>query len=433
MKDQTTHDADAQSNRNSRDPDDRAAGSNDRAAGSFGTGGDPTRPLDGVTVVELGHIAAGPFCSLLLAELGAEVVKVEHRASGGDSVRDSTPVGNGLFNAVNRNKLGITLDLKTDDGIEAFLDLIAEADVFVENLRPGAPDRLGIGYDDLRTLNEGLIYCSVKGFNDGPYQDYPALDPVAEALSGLMSVTGHPGNPPARAGTSVADMTAALFGALGVAAALRQRERTGVGQHVTAPLFESTVSLMSYWLVYTQTTEEVPDPIGAGHDNWAPYDVYLAADDRWVFVGPSSQAGWERLCEALDVRLDEEDRFETVADRRRNEDALDAELQAVIERIESEELVDRLREAGVPVALVQNVREVCSDEHLIATDALGEITTATGDDETVRVPKIPIRSSAYERPDPTDPPDLGEDTTDVLERLGYEEGRIDRLRENGAI
>lgn len=431
MKDQTSHDA--QPNRDSSDPNDRAADSEDRAAGSFGTVGDPTRPLDDVTVVELGHIAAGPFCSLLLAELGAEVVKVEHRASGGDSVRDSTPVGNGLFNAVNRNKLGITLDLKTDDGIEAFLDLIAEADVFVENLRPGAPERLGIGYDDLRTLNEGLIYCSVKGFNDGPYQDYPALDPVAEALSGLMSVTGHPGNPPARAGTSVADMTAALFGALGVTAALRQRERTGVGQHVTAPLFESTVSLMSYWLVYTQTTEEIPDPIGAGHDNWAPYDVYLAADDRWVFVGPSSQAGWERLCTALDVRLDEEDRFETVADRRRNEDALDAELQAVIERIESEELVDRLREAGVPVAPVQNVREVCSDDHLIATDALGEITTATGDGESVRVPKIPIRSSAFERPDPTDPPDLGQDTAEVLERLGYDEDRVDRLRENGVI
>ena len=284
------------------------------------------RPLSDVTVVELGHIAAGPFCSLLLAELGADVVKIERRASGGDSVRDSTPVGNSLFNAVNRNKRGLTLDLKTEGGKEAFLDLIAEADVFVENLRPGAPERLEIGYEDLRESNPKLVYCSVKGFNEGPYQDYPALDPVAEALSGLMSVTGHPGNPPARAGTSVADMTAGLFGALGVVAALRQREHTGEGQHVTAPLYESTVALMNYWLVYAQSSGDTPEPIGAGHDNWAPYNVYQSADDKWVFVGPSSQTHWERLCEALGISLDEEDRFATIVDRRRNEDALDAEL-----------------------------------------------------------------------------------------------------------
>ncbi|MWV65094.1 CoA transferase [Halorubrum sp. JWXQ-INN 858] len=394
---------------------------------------DLDRPLDDVTVVELGHIAAGPFCSLLLAELGAEVVKVERRASGGDSVRDSTPVGNGLFNAVNRNKLGITLDLKTGGGLDAFTDLIAEADVFVENLRPGAPDRLGIGYDDLRAVNEGLVYCSVKGFNEGPYASYPALDPVAEALSGLMSVTGHPGNPPARAGTSVADMTAALFGAFGVVAALRQREHTGAGQRVTAPLFESTVSLMGYWLVYAQTSGETPDPIGAGHDNWAPYDVYRSADDRWVFVGPSSQAQWERLCDALDVRLHEEDRFETVADRRRNEPALDEALQAVIGSIPAAALVEGLREVDVPVAPVQDVSEVPTDPHLVETDALGEVETATGDHETVTVPKLPIRSSAYSRIDPADPPALGADTERVLEELGYDADEIERLERDGVI
>ena len=391
------------------------------------------RPLSDVTVVELGHIAAGPFCSLLLAELGADVVKVERRASGGDSVRDSTPVGNSLFNAVNRNKRGITLDLKTDGGHEAFTDLIANADVFVENLRPGAPDGLGIGYDDLRDVNPELVYCSVKGFNEGPYQDYPALDPVAEALSGLMSVTGHPGNPPARAGTSVADMTAALFGALGVVAALRQREHTGEGQHVTAPLFESAVALMNYWLVYAQSSGETPDPIGAGHDNWAPYDVYQSADDRWVFVGPSSQAHWERLCEALGVTLHEEERFETVADRRRNEDALDAEIQAIIGEISADELVDGLREVGVPAAPVKDLHEVSDDEHLRETGGLGEIVTATGDGDRVSVPKIPIRSSAFSRPEPTDPPELGADTVVVLRDLGYDETEIERLREDGAI
>lgn len=391
------------------------------------------RPLSDVTVVELGHIAAGPFCSLLLAELGADVVKIERRASGGDSVRDSTPVGNSLFNAVNRNKRGLTLDLKTEGGKEAFLDLIAEADVFVENLRPGAPERLEIGYEDLRESNPKLVYCSVKGFNEGPYQDYPALDPVAEALSGLMSVTGHPGNPPARAGTSVADMTAGLFGALGVVAALRQREHTGEGQHVTAPLYESTVALMNYWLVYAQSSGDTPEPIGAGHDNWAPYNVYQSADDKWVFVGPSSQTHWERLCEALGISLDEEDRFATIVDRRRNEDALDAELQSVIGELHSNELVEGLRAVGVPVAPVQNLHEVTNDEHLRETGGLGEIITATGDGDRVSVPKIPITSSAFSRPDPTDPPELGGDTAVILNELGYDEDEIERLFEEGAI
>ncbi|XVH33505.1 CaiB/BaiF CoA transferase family protein (plasmid) [Haloferacaceae archaeon DSL9] len=391
------------------------------------------RPLEDITVVELGHIAAGPFCSLLLAELGAEVIKVERRASGGDSVRNSTPVGDSLFNAVNRNKAGITLDLKTAGGRAAFLDVIADADVFVENLRPGAPERLGIGYEALSETNPKLVYCSIKGFNAGPYQTYPALDPVAEALSGLMSVTGHPGSPPARAGTSVADMTAALFGALGVTAALRQREHTGEGQHVTAPLFESTVALMNYWLVYVQLEDEIPAPLGAGHDNWAPYDVYRSADDRWVFIGPSSQRQWERLCQALGVDLHAEDRFETVRDRRRNEAELDAELQAVVERFEAAELVDALRSVGVPVAPVQDLREVYRDDHLRQTDALGEITTATGERDRVSVPKIPIRSSAFSRPDPADPPELGADTERILRRIGYSDEEIERLRADGCL
>lgn len=391
------------------------------------------RPLDDVTVLELGHIAAGPFCSLLLAELGADVVKIERRAAGGDSVRDSSPVGNSLFNAVNRNKRSVALDLKTDGGLEAFYDLVGEADVFVENLRPGAPERLGIGYEELRERNEGLVYCSIKGFNEGPYQEFPALDPIAEALSGLMSVTGHPGNPPARAGTSVADMTAALFGVIGVVSGLRQREFTGEGQRVTAPLFESTVSLMGYWLAYAQAYDDLPEPIGAGHDNWAPYDVYRTADESWVFVGPSSQTQWERLCEALEVDLHERERFETLEDRRANESDLDAALQSVIEDLPADDLVARLRDVGVPVAPVQNVREVTEDDHLEATGALGTIEATEGARAELSVPRLPLRSSAFDSPAPADPPALGADTEEVLAEFGYSDAEIERLREENCL
>lgn len=398
---------------------------------------DPTdtanRPLSDVTVVELGHIAAGPFCSLLLAELGAEVVKIEHRASGGDSVRDSTPVGNSLFNAVNRNKQSVSIDLKTEGGLAAFETLIAETDVFVENLRPGAPDRLGIGYDDLRSVNDGLVYCSIKGFNEGPYQDLPALDPVAEALSGLMSVTGHSGSPPARAGTSVADMTAALFGAFGIVGALRQRATTGEGQHLTAPLFESTVSLMGYWLAYTQAYDDIPEPIGAGHDNWAPYNVYRSADERWVFVGPSSQRDWEALCRALDIELHERPAFETLADRRENEAELDTELGGVIGEHDAETVVSLLRAADVPVALVQNLKEVTEDDHMAATGGFVDVDTVAGAPAEVSVPRFPVRSSGFEPPAATDPPELGEHTERVLRGLGYSDGEIERLRAEGCL
>ena len=173
------------------------------------TGSD--HPLGDATVLELGHIVAGPFCSLLLADLGADVIKVEH-PDGGDAIRDSSPVGASSFNYVNRDKRSLTLDLKAERGREAFYELAAEADVVVENFAPGTADRLDVGYDALREREADLVYCSIKGFNPGPYEEYPALDPVAEAMSGVMSTTGHPGQPPVRSGTSLADMAASLYG-----------------------------------------------------------------------------------------------------------------------------------------------------------------------------------------------------------------------------
>ncbi|MFW5940047.1 MAG: CaiB/BaiF CoA transferase family protein [Halolamina sp.] len=390
------------------------------------------RPLSDVTVLELGHIIAGPFCSMLLADLGAEVIKVEHPA-GGDAVRDSSAVGNASFNYVNRNKLGVTVDLKSDAGRSVFEDLVVEADVLIENFAAGTADRLGVGYDDLAQVNDELVYCSIKGFNEGPYQDYPALDPVAEALSGVMSVTGHPGQPPVRCGTSLADMAASLYGAISILGGVRQRDASGEGQHVTVPLYESTVSLMGYWLAYTQAYDKVAEPIGAGHPNWAPYDAYQAADGEWVFVGPSSQRQWEALCAALDTDLHEASEYATLDDRRRNRESLNDDLSAVCDRFDAEELVSRLRDAGVPVAPINDTRDVVEDRHLRETDALGTIRATEGDGGDIDVPRYPARSTGFERVENTDPPELGEDTDAVLDALGYDEEERDRLKERGAV
>ena len=390
------------------------------------------RPLSDVTVLELGHIVAGPFCALLLADLGAEVVKVEH-PEGGDAIRDSSPVGSSSFNYVNRDKASVTVNLKSDEGAQVFRDLVAEADVVVENFAPETADRLGVGYDDLREVNEGLVYCSIKGFSDGPYREYPALDPVAEAMSGLMSVTGRTGQPPVRSGTSLADMAASLYGALSVVGALRQREHTGEGQRLSVPLFESSVSLMGYWLAYTQAYDEVPEPLGAGHPNWSPYDVFETADDTWVFVGPSSERQWRAFCDALDLSLHEDERFETLADRREHREELTAAVADAFAEHRAADVIERLREAGVPVAPVNDTRDVCEDPHLRETDAFASVTTAEGREAEVDVPRFPVRSTGFERIESEDPPRLGEDTDAVLDALGYDDAEIETLRERDAI
>ncbi len=389
-------------------------------------------PLDGVTVLELGHIVAGPFCTLLLADLGAEVVKIEH-PEGGDSVRDSSPVGNSSFNYVNRDKLSVTLDLKSEGGRTVFERLLEESDVLVENFGPGTVERLGVGYEDLRVNRPELVYCSIKGFNRGPYEGYPALDPVAEAMSGLMSVTGNPGQPPVRVGTSIADMTASLYGAIAILAALRQRETTGEGQKVEVPLFESTVALMGYWLAYTEAYDAVPEPLGAGHPNWSPYDVFRTGDESWVFVGPSSERQWVALCEALDCSLHEDERFDSAEARRANAEELDAILHAEFRRFETDELLELLRDAGVPVAPVNDTRAVCSDPHLEATDALTTVEAVEGDGGTVRVPRFPVLASGFPRITSSDPPRLGADTEVILRALDYTAEEIEALREQGAV
>jgi crotonobetainyl-CoA:carnitine CoA-transferase CaiB-like acyl-CoA transferase len=390
------------------------------------------RPLSGVTVVELGHIVAGPFCTLLLADLGATVIKVE-RPGSGDLVRDSSPLGNSSFNYVNRDKRSVTLDLKSPAGLAVFKELLDGADVLVENFAPGAAERLGLGYDDLKEEFPTLVYCSIKGFNPGPYESYPALDPVAEALSGLMSVTGHPDQPPVRAGTSVADMAASFYGAIAVLGALHQRASTGRGGKVIASLFESTVAMMGYWLSFVQAYDQVPPPLGASHPNWAPYDVFETADGEWVFVGPSSERQWVALCEAMGTDLHEDDRFETLADRRANDDALTEELAAVFGEMDGNAIVERLREAGVPVAPVNDVRDVVDDEHLAETDALVEITAVEGVERRVKVPRFPVRATGFDRIDSSDPPRLGEHTDEVLGTLGYGADEIAALREEGVI
>lgn len=393
---------------------------------------DGSPPLEDVKVLELGHIVAGPFCTLVLSDLGADVTKIEH-PEGGDSVRSGGESGRSVFTAMNRDKRSVTLDLKSDAGRSAFKQLVEKADVLVENYREGALERLEVSPERLREINPQLVVCSIKGFGEGPYQGRPALDPVVEAMGGLMSVTGRSGMPPVRAGTSVADMTASLFGVISVLSGLRHRQQTGTGQHIRVPLFESTVTLMGYWLTMTDAFGTVPGPQGASHPNWAPYDVYQTADSQWVFIGPSSEEHWLSLCECLDApELAANDLFETIEDRRAHSDELDSRLSDYIGRMQRDELLELLYDAGVPAAPVNDTARVLEDNHLVQTDFFSKVQWPADDNagdggKTVKVPRLPLESTAFTQPSVENPPALGEDTASVLEELGYSEAEIDAL------
>ncbi|MDR9382654.1 MAG: CoA transferase, partial [Natronomonas sp.] len=247
-------------------------------------------PLSDLRVLELGNIVAGPFASSILADLGAEVVKIE-RPGAGDSIRSSGESGDVIFNALNRNKRSIALDLKDEDDLAAMYSVVDVADVFIENLGRGTPERLGIGYEDLRARNSKLIYLSIKGFQEGPYGEHAGMDVVAEAMSGLMSVTGEPGRQPVRVGTSIADMGGAMYGIMGVMIALRERERTGEGQRVDGTLFESAAHWMGYWITYADRFGRDPEPLGASHPSWGLYDVFETVGG-WLFVGVTNDRQW---------------------------------------------------------------------------------------------------------------------------------------------
>jgi itaconate CoA-transferase len=368
-----------------------------------------TTPLDGLSVIELGHVVAAPYATLMLADLGADVVKVEHPGHG-DHMRVAGDTGRAIFAAMNRNKLSVALDLRDADDYESLLGLVSEADVVVENFAPGAMASLGLDYETLRQENPGLIYVSIKGYDAaGPYAERPATDPIVQAMSGLMSVTGHADRPPARAGTSIVDIATAQNAVIAVLLALQSRLVTGEGRYVSVPLFRTSVSLMAYWLAYVQMFDRLPQRMGASHSLYAPYNVYPTADGS-VFIGATSDAHWRALKGVVGLSMGYDDREERLQHR----DEIDDALVAALTDRRCTELVDALLSVDVPAAPVNDLGDVVSDPHLAATDALTEIDT---DDATgVRVPwTIPwTRPTAHAR----DPPELGADTAVVLGSRG---------------
>jgi len=386
-------------------------------------------PLEGLRVLELGHIIAGPSAGLLLADLGADVVKVE-RPGDGDQSRTMPAGTSANFHFLNRNKRSITIDLKgSEDGRALFRRLVTASDIVIDNFAHGAVEALGLGYDVLARANPRLIYLALKGFLPGPYEARPFLDELAQMSAGLAYMTG-PRGKPLRAGASIVDVGAAAYGVIAVLAALQQRARTGTGQKVTSGLYETTVFWMAQWLAQYAATGEpsVPMPeIRQGtRMGWGVYQLFTAGDGEQVFIGITSNGHWERFCTefGLDDLLADahlNDNAKRVAAR----DWLPGRIGEEMARHSGAVLAERLERARVPFAPLRRPDQLVDDPHLNAAEQF--IATPLPGRGMAKLPKLPIRSTAFEFGLRRPAPHLGEHTREVLEEFGLSKDEIDTL------
>lgn len=385
------------------------------------------QPLAGIRVVEFTHMVMGPVVGHILAGLGAGVVRIE--PIGGDNTRRLKGSGAGYFPMYNRGKQSICLDLKSPEGVAVAKDLVARADVLVENFRPGALDRLGLDYESCAAANQQLIYCSEKGFLPGPYEQRTALDEVAQMMGGLAYMTGPPGRP-LRAGASVIDVTGGMFGVIGVLAALEERHRTGRGQKVVASLFETTTYLVGQHMAQFAVTGSPAAPMPARVSAWAIYDVFETKDEP-VFIGVVTDALWEKFCRlfALDALWADESLRENNA-RVAARDRIIPEIRALIATMTRAEVIAKLDGSGLPFAPIGKPEDLFDDPHL-QHGGLEDVTLDNG--TPVRLPTIPLEMDGARIGAPQELPKPGRDARGVLAALGYDEERIAALIAVGAV
>ena len=393
-------------------------------------------PLSGLKVVDLTHVMAGPTCTLMLADMGADVIKVE-KSPGGDDTRRMIPPKVGgeaaSFLMMNRNKRGIVLDLKTEGGKTVLRRLVRDADVLVENFGPGVMERLGFGYEAVKADNPGLIYCSLSGFGrTGPYKDRRGFDLVAQAMSGIMTFTGDgPDSPPSKCGAPLSDITAGILAALGIAAAYAHRLKTGEGQWVETSLFEAAL-VQTYWQsAIALATGVAPRAMGSAHPLNAPYQAFKASDG-WIVVGGANQKNWLRMLDAIGApELAEDPRFKENAGRMAHLKELEAELAARFETNTATHWLAALDKEGVPCGPVYDMLQALADPQTAAREMVVEVDHSTVD--RVKTIGLPVKFSETPGKVRKGAPLYGEDTRDILAQYGFTPDEIAALEKEGAV
>ncbi|MEP1442906.1 MAG: CoA transferase [Hyphomicrobiales bacterium] len=391
-------------------------------------------PLSGCRVIELSHIMAGPACGLMLADMGADVIKVE-KATGDDTRRSVPPDIKGesaAYMMMNRNKRGIVLDLKSEGGKQVLRRLIKDADVVLENYRKGTMEKLGLGYDELKKENPGLIYVEISGFGrTGPYAERGGFDLIAQGMSGLMSITGEgAGRQPVKVGAPVSDITAGILAAMGVSAAYAHKLKTGEGQKVDTSLFEAAITHTYWQSAIAFATQEAPEPMGSAHPLNAPYQAFQTSNG-WINIGAANQSNWEKLGALIDaLHLLEDPRFVTNAKRMENRLLLEAELNEIICKRSTEDWLSIFEQGGLPSGPVLSILDMHNDPQAKARDMVPEVEhPIAGKMQTLG---LPVKFSGTPGGVNSAAPLLGEHTLEVLIEAGYDEEEAKRLIGSGA-
>lgn len=384
-------------------------------------------PYKGIRVIEFTHMVMGPSCGMMLADLGAEVIKIESIGQGrqGDATRYLLGSGAGFFAMFNRNKKSLALDLQSPAGQEAVLRLIGGADILIENFKPGTMSGLGLDYARLKGLNPRLVYVSLKGFLPGPYEHRTALDEVVQMMGGLAYMTGRPGDP-LRAGSSVNDIMGGMFGAMGAMAALAEREKTGLGQEVQSALFENNVLLVAQHIMQYAVTGEPAAPMPARISAWGIYDVFTGQDGAQIFLAVVTDTAWKIFCEAFSLTdLLNDTRLSTNNDRVRQRDWLIPLLRERLSAFSAAELAHLFERKGLPFAPITRPQELLQDPHLLATGGLAPMQLPDGRDTLTAL--LPLTLAGSRPGIRSNPPRLGEHNRALLSELGYSETQIRAL------
>lgn len=391
-------------------------------------------PLEGIRVLELSHIVAGPSAGLILADLGADVIKIEHPETG-DTSRNQANLGSTFF-SFNRNKKSLALNLRAAEGKEVFRRLVTRSDVVVDNYTAGALTRLGIDYEWGRQVNSGIIYCSIKGFLPGPYGPRPFLDELAQMAGGLAYMTGPPGQP-LRAGASIIDIGAATYGLVGVLAALYRRQQTGLGEHIESGLFETTVFWMNQFIARAQLTGQTPAPFASapgtmgGFMGWGVYQLFPTSEGREVFIAVTANRHWTRLCRVLGFDDWAEDpAFDNNRKRSAQRPRIAERIAEAVRQFTFDEITARLDEAEVPYAQVNTPADLVNDPHLNGREQWMplDVPGYAG----LKVPSLPMAIGEHRYEVRLQPPALGEHTDTILAELGYSSAQIEELKSNRA-
>lgn len=391
-------------------------------------------PLEGIRVLELSRHLAGPFAAMTLADLGADVIKVEPPGRG-DDTRGYPPFWNGVscyYLSTNRNKRSITLNLQSEEGQEIARKLVAESDILIHNFRYGTMERFGLGYESLKEINPRLIFCAVSAVgSDGPDRDRAGVDLLMQAYGGLMSITGEQGRPPVRVGTSLVDLTAGANAVQGILAALYVREKTGVGQRVESSLLEGQVSWLTYHAVSYFANGEVPERLGSSHASVAPYGAFPTSDG-FLLVAVASDALWKRFCGAIAVDgLVDDPRFLTNALRCENREDLTATLNDILSKDTAATWAAKMDAAGVPCSPVNSIDTVLNLPQVLHREMVVEVPR--DDIPDLKVPGVAIKLSDTPGSVRTPPPDLGQHTAEVLSSIGYDREALERFKATSVV